>query len=165
MAYWRRPPLSFLPMAISSAFKLGRAITWQARVFFTQYFKNLGNLYADDSWRFIGRGFKQVTGRYNYSVTSTRMFGDDRLLDNPEILEQPEYAAMSAGEFWNWKGLNHYADRWDHVQLTKLITGSADQAFQRRVDQSLDYLRRIKNGPGKPDFSNVVSGANTKKAS
>lgn len=125
--------------------------------------KNLGNLYADDAWRFIGRGFKQVTGRYNYTVTSDRMFGDERLLVHPEMLEQPEYAAMSAGEFWDWKDLNKWASVMDHQRITKLITGGNGEAVQQtqRERQSNTYLARIKTGPGKPDFSRVISGSSS----
>lgn len=125
----------------------------------------LGNVYEDDAWRFIGRGFKQVTGRYNYTVTSTRMFGDDRLLANPELLEQPEYAAMSAAEFWAWKKLSPLADLMKQDSITKIITGGNGDAVDQvgRERQTNTYLSRIKSAPmrGRPDFSRVISGANT----
>lgn len=126
--------------------------------------RELGNLYADDAWRFIGRGFKQVTGRYNYTVTSDRMFGDERLLVHPEILEAPEYAALSAGDFWDWKKLNTLADKLDHIGIIKTITGGLGDSVRQndRIEQSDNYLQRIRNSPVKrPDFSNVVSGSST----
>lgn len=128
--------------------------------------KNLGNLYEDDAWRFVGRGFKQVTGRYNYAVASTRLFGDDRLLSRPDLLEQPEHAAMSAADFWDWKGLNPMADKLDHRSITKTITGGLGSGVQEeeRAYHSGQYLNRIKQSPVKrPDFSNVVSGSSTVK--
>lgn len=123
--------------------------------------KNLGNLYPDDSWRFIGRGFKQVTGRYNYTVTSTRMFGDDRLLFKPELLEESEYAAMSAAEFWDWKNLEKLADAMNQDALTKRITGGNGKAVQQdeRERQTRVYLARIKEGPVRPVFSNACPAA------
>jgi len=72
--------------------------------------KDLGNTQAGDGKRFAGRGLIQVTGRFNYSALSTYLFGDNRLLQNPELLEQPEYAVMSAIWFWSKNNLNKIAD-------------------------------------------------------
>lgn len=123
--------------------------------------EHLGNLYPDDAWRFIGRGFKQVTGRYNYTVVSTRLYGDDRLLSKPELLEQSDAAAYSAGDFWDWKGINEYADKMDIAQVTKTVTGSASQAFVERKQETERYLHKIKAIRPKADFSKVTGGMST----
>jgi putative chitinase len=58
--------------------------------------KDLGNLHPGDGIKFKGRGLIQVTGHNNYLVLSHFLFNDSRLLTHPEILEEPEYAVLSA---------------------------------------------------------------------
>lgn len=85
--------------------------------------KNLGNIYPNDGWLYIGRGFKQLTGRENYRRCSLAIYRDERLLETPELLEQPEAAAQSAGWFWNDKGLNTPADEDDLRSVRKTVNG------------------------------------------
>lgn len=72
---------------------------------------DLGNTEPGDGRKFMGRGPIQITGRNNYREVSRAIFGDDRLLDRPEILEQPEYGMLAAAYFWNSRGLNVFADK------------------------------------------------------
>ena len=72
--------------------------------------KDLGNTEPGDGVRFKGRGLIQVTGRANYLKCSQALFGDDRLLQFPELLEDPALACRSAGWFWQSHGLNELAD-------------------------------------------------------
>lgn len=58
---------------------------------------------SGDGWRFIGRGVLQVTGRDNYRAVGSEL--GLPLLDRPELLEQPEHAAMSAAWWWHEHGL------------------------------------------------------------
>jgi len=83
--------------------------------------KDLGNVQQGDGARFCGRGLIQVTGRANYGRASQALFGDDRLLKNPELLEQPEWAAKSAVWFWSSRSLNNLADGGQFTDLTKKI--------------------------------------------
>jgi putative chitinase len=45
------------------------------------------------------------------------------LVGNPDWLLDPKYAALSAGWFWNKKGLNALADSSDIETMTKRING------------------------------------------
>lgn len=72
--------------------------------------KDLGNTERGDGPRFKGRGLIQVTGRANYLKCSMALFGDDRLIQFPELLEDPVNACRSAGWFWKSHGLNELAD-------------------------------------------------------
>lgn len=83
--------------------------------------KDLGNINAGDGVRYKGRGFIQITGRANYASLSKDLGVD--FISNPELLETPEYAALSAGWFWNKKGLNKLADKDDAIGITKIING------------------------------------------
>lgn len=73
--------------------------------------KDLGNTQPGDGIRFKGRGLIQITGRANYEQIS----GDTGMdfIEHPELLEQPEYAAMSACWFWDSMRLNIIADKPD----------------------------------------------------
>ncbi|MFK0088733.1 glycoside hydrolase family 19 protein [Pseudomonas sp. NPDC090755] len=70
--------------------------------------KNLGNTKSDDGWRHRGRGLLQVTGRANYAAAGAGL--GMSLEDEPQLLEQPEHAAMSAAWWWAKHGLNELAD-------------------------------------------------------
>lgn len=93
--------------------------------------KDLGNTEPGDGPRFRGRGLIQVTGRFNYRACSLELFGDERLLDNPELLEFPEYAALSAAWFWAAHGCNEIADTGDFRALTRRINGGYNGLAER----------------------------------
>jgi len=71
---------------------------------------DLGNTEPGDGPKFKGRGLIQITGRNNYTVLSTAFFNDLRLLDDPELLEQPTYAVRSACWYWKDRDLNAICD-------------------------------------------------------
>lgn len=82
---------------------------------------------SNDGWTYRGRGYLQITGRDNYKMigqvmTDKGMINDpNAFVENPALLEQPLYAALSAGAFWEKNGLNRYAT--DIETLTKRING------------------------------------------
>lgn len=93
----------------------------------------LGNTPAadGDGQRYKGRGLIQITGRANYRSASLALFGDERLLERPELLEQPEWAAESAAWFWESKGLNALADALDMNRITRRINGGLNGLADR----------------------------------
>jgi putative chitinase len=87
--------------------------------------KELGNLSPEDAVKFSGKGYIQVTGRNNYKAISRSLFGDDRLLKNPDILLQPKYALLSAFEWWKMNGMNAVSDKYGIKGVSsKINTGS-----------------------------------------
>lgn len=86
-----------------------------------------------DGQLYRGRGLIQVTGRANYEACSEALFGDSRLLNTPELLEQPVYAALSAGWFWQKEGLNTLADKGDFLAITKRINGGTNGLEEREA--------------------------------
>ena len=83
------------------------------------YAGRMGNITPEDAGMYIGRGLIQLTGKDNYKAVSDALGVD--LLANPQLVEQPRYAALTAGWFWNKKGLNALVD--DIETMTKRING------------------------------------------
>ena len=92
--------------------------------------RDLGNTQPGDGRRFPGRGLLQITGRANYTACGAALGLD--LVNHPELLEQPEHAAMSAGWFWDRAKLNKLADAGDFEAITRRINGGTNGAAQRR---------------------------------
>jgi putative chitinase len=85
------------------------------------YNGRLGNTSEEEAAKYLGRGLIQLTGKENYERCGLAIGVD--LLSDPNLLLDPRYAAMSAGWFWNKKGLNELADSQEHGQITKRING------------------------------------------
>ncbi|MDN7139414.1 glycoside hydrolase family 19 protein [Pseudomonas sp. JQ170] len=84
-----------------------------------------------DGQLYCGRGLIQITGRNNYRACSVALFGDDRLLDQPQLLEQPQWASESAAWFWHSRGLNQLADRGEFNRITRHINGGLNGLEER----------------------------------
>ena len=85
------------------------------------YAGRMGNTTPEEAGKYIGRGLIQLTGKDNYKTASDALNED--LLANPQLVEEPRYAALTAGWFWNKKGLNALADSNDIETMTKRING------------------------------------------
>lgn len=96
--------------------------------------KSLGNTpEADgDGQKYRGRGLIQITGHDNYLACSKALFGDNRLLSTPELLEQAEWACKSAAWFWNSRNLNALADAGDEIGICKRINGGLNGLAERQ---------------------------------
>lgn len=80
-----------------------------------------GPIESGEGWKYRGRGLKQLTGKSNHSDCSKGLGVD--LVDNPDLLLQPTYAARSAAWFWRKNNCNTFADAGDIEGLTKRING------------------------------------------
>ncbi len=76
---------------------------------------------SGEGWKYRGRGIKQLTGKENYERCGAGLGVD--LVENPDLLLEPKYAALSAGWFWNKHNLNDLADKGDIETMTKRING------------------------------------------
>lgn len=90
-----------------------------------------------DGWNFRGRGLIQLTGRGNYQTVGQALHLS--LASQPELLEQPTAAALSAAHFWKARGLNELADDRnednddaDFEQITRIINGGLNGLNERK---------------------------------
>lgn len=82
-----------------------------------------GNEASGDGWKYRGAGFIQITGKSNF-IAVGKSLGID-LINHPELLQQPNYAILSAGWYWNDRGINAIADKSgdDVSKVTKVVNG------------------------------------------
>jgi putative chitinase len=76
---------------------------------------------SGEGWKYRGRGLKQLTGKDNHRACSEGLGVD--LVENPDLLLEPIYAARSAAWFWSANKCNVFADAKDIEGLTKRING------------------------------------------
>jgi putative chitinase len=76
---------------------------------------------SGEGWKYRGRGLKQLTGKDNHRACSEGLGVD--LVENPDLLLDPVYAARSAAWFWATNKCNSFADSGDIEGLTKRING------------------------------------------
>jgi len=114
------------------------------------YSNRLGNgdETSGDGWKFRGRGIFQLTGRSNYRAAGKALRVD--LENNPDYLEEPELAALSAGWYWSSRGLNELADGDDDngeddiIQITLRINGALTGLASRK-----EYLKLARASMGR----------------
>jgi putative chitinase len=97
-----------------------------------------GDEASGDGWRYRGRGLIQLTGRDNYAAFAGATRVD--ALANPDLVLEPQGAALSAAWFWQSKGLNELADKAagdqadaQFVLITRRINGGTVGLDERRA--------------------------------
>lgn len=93
--------------------------------------KILGNTKPGDGAKYKGRGYIQITGKYNYEQAGKALGLD--LINKPELVEKPEVAAKVA--VWYWK--NRVANKVDSFKDTKDVTKSINPGL-KHLDQRKD---------------------------
>jgi len=92
---------------------------------------DLGNTQPGDGPHFRGRGLLQVTGRANYEACGEALGLD--LANHPWLLEEPLYAALSAGWVWQSFRLGELCNDADPVRaVTKRLNGGLNGLDDRR---------------------------------
>jgi putative chitinase len=78
-----------------------------------------GNEASKDGFKYLGRGFIQLTGKANYLEFDKSVSED--IMANPELVAT-KYPLASAAWFWNKNGLNEIADKGATDAVVKSIT-------------------------------------------
>jgi putative chitinase len=92
---------------------------------------DMGNTDDGDGWKYRGRGVIQLTGKNNYRACGEALGLD--LVENPDLILEPKYACLSAGWFWNKRGLNTLADALDIETITKRVNGGLHGLLDRQA--------------------------------
>ena len=99
-----------------------------------------GDEESGEGWLYRGRGIIQCTGKDLYKTLSDVL--NINLITDPDLLMQMPYASMSAGWFWNKKGLNALADAKDYKEMTRRINGGFNGLDDRiaKINKAMELL-------------------------
>lgn len=104
---------------------------------------DLGNNQKGDGVKFKGRGLGMVTGRYNHQMFTNwcATIGITiNFVKTPELLEEPQYAVLSAFWFWKANNLQKFADNNQFQQICAVWnTGK----FDRPVTKINGWTQRV----------------------
>ena len=89
---------------------------------------------GDDGWRYRGRGLIQLTGKNNYTLAEESL--NLPFVELPDMLLQPQYAALTAAWYWDSRKLNTLAASLDFEPddfkvITKKINGGLNGLEER----------------------------------
>lgn len=91
---------------------------------------SLGKLLYGGFW---GRGLIQMTWEKNYRAAGLALGFD--YISQPDLVLQPEHAALTAGWFWDSNKCNVPADREDMTGVTRIVNGPALMHLAERIEQ------------------------------
>lgn len=94
--------------------------------------KALGNTQVGDGERYKGRGFLQITGRYNYAQAGKAL--GLPLEQHPELMERPDVAAKAAVWYWN----NRVAPKVAKFDNSKATT----KAVTKAINPGMKHLKQ-----------------------
>ncbi|MDQ5920221.1 MAG: putative chitinase [Pseudomonadota bacterium] len=113
---------------------------------------DLGNTTAGDGYKYRGRGFIQLTGKYNYEKYG-KLIGQD-LLKNPDLAAQPDIAAKLAAVYYKESGAAGLANKGDlhGARLRVNAAGLEEANIAKSTKQYVDKLAKTEWVPSKlPD--------------
>lgn len=97
----------------------------------------LGNARVGDGSLFRGHGLIQTTGRSNHAVLRDRLRSRFTDMDVPDFeatplrLCEPQWASLSAADYWDMRGLNAFCDAQDFERVTRRINGGTNGMADR----------------------------------
>ena len=113
--------------------------------------KTLGNTKPGDGARYKGRGFIQITGKYNYRKAGQAIGVD--LVKNPALAEDPAIAAKIAVWFWKHR-VQPKVDNWNDVRdVTKPINPGLN-GLDEREENFKEYVSAM-NTAGDKEIAKV----------
>lgn len=90
-----------------------------------------GNEASGDGFRYKGRGLIQITGRSAYEAASKNIHVP--LVGNPDLAAQPQYAVLTALNYWRVNKCSIPAALNDVAGVTRLINGRAMEGLAQRA--------------------------------
>jgi predicted chitinase len=120
------------------------------------YGGRMGNDEVGDGYKFRGRGAFQLTGKDNYSRYSQQLFGDDRLVQNPELVMDPEIGAQVAAAYYQENVVNRGIAGTDTRAVSRAINGGTI-GLQHRMDLTAAYQNDASIGVGAAGASGILA--------
>ena len=102
--------------------------------------KTLGNIKAGDGAKYKGRGFIQITGRYNYGIAGKAVGVD--LVSNPKLAASPAVAAKIA--VWYWKlRVQPNVDNFNDVDAVTKPINPGMRGLEDRKENFAEYMASL----------------------
>ena len=117
--------------------------------------KILGNTEPGDGKRFKGRGYIQITGRWNYGHYGKKVGVD--LIKNPELAADPKVAADIAVAYWNERVDRDAARRGDVKKVTYGVNGGYNGLADREAKFKKYMADSNYTAPGSNSIDSSVS--------
>lgn len=86
-----------------------------------------------DGYKYRGGGSIHLTGKENYTLCSIGIGLGSKLLEDPDLLTQPEYAVKSAFWFWNKNRCSRAVNRGDFQAACKIVNGGTNGMAEREA--------------------------------
>ena len=102
----------------------------------------LGNTSEGDGSKYKGRGIIQITGKSNYKAVG-EILGVD-LVENPELVNDPQYAAAAAMAYLTLPGKDFFAKDVTQSSLAKTVGHSGGTAAAKaRFDRAKELKEEM----------------------
>lgn len=104
--------------------------------------KDLGNTNPGDGVKFCGRGFIQITGRWDYAHFGSEMGKD--LENNPDLALEPAVSADVLALYFHERHIPYYADQQNWEMVRRRVNGGLT-GWPRFIDAATKLVSALKN--------------------
>jgi hypothetical protein len=116
--------------------------------------KDLGNMTPGDGVKFRGRGFIQITGRWDYAHFGSEIGRD--LEANPDLALDPSVAADILALYFHERHIPFYADQQNWEMVRRRVNGGLS-GWPRFIDAATKLVTALNNPPSGPPPSAGIS--------
>ncbi|MGH9780912.1 MAG: glycoside hydrolase family 19 protein [Candidatus Acidiferrales bacterium] len=106
--------------------------------------KDLGNVNPGDGARFCGRGFIQITGRWDYAHFGAEIGKD--LVSNPDLALDPATAAAVFAAYFSERHIPFYAEQQNWEMVRRRVNGGLT-GWTRFIDTATKLVAALNNPP------------------
>lgn len=92
-----------------------------------------GNEASGDGWKYRGRAYIQLTGRYNYEQFNKYDLCTKDVINEPEYVSKYPLCQIASMWFWERNNINYWADIDDVSKCTRLINGGTNGLNTRQL--------------------------------
>jgi predicted chitinase len=113
---------------------------------------------AADGWNYRGRGHVQITGRDQYTKISQELYGDDRLVKNPDLVNDPNVGLRASAAYAKLYGNAHKdqsANTNDSLNKALITVGGSAEKYKpggRMYQQQIDGINTFAQNLADPKF-------------